>query len=163
MNSNPPWRAILKSTMSTNSPTTEGDPSARDDSSAVFGRTMSGIRAHCKQLAASIQSCDTASVERIASDAASMWLRGRAACRRLIERCAASSPFAQAARRLLEDNYMTLLELFECATRTIHVPGTRNVLRGLRGLLMTAMARPLVVTADTKANSRPEERQRSDS
>jgi hypothetical protein len=72
-----------------------------------------------------------------------MWLAGRAACRRLIERSAASSPFADAARRLLEDNYMALLELFERATRTIDAPRMRRVLGELRGTLMIAMAHPL--------------------
>jgi hypothetical protein len=86
-----------------------------------------------------------------------MWLTGRAACRRLIERSAPSSLYADAARRLLEDHYMTLLELFERATRTIDVPRMRRALRELRGTLMTAMAHPLSpLTVEAAASERSE-------
>ena len=115
----------------------------RIDTSAAFGQAMFRVKTRCGQLAASIDEHDFDNVECIARDAANMWLTGRAACRRLLERCAISSPYADAARRLLEDNYMTVLELFERATRTIDVPRMRRALRELRGTLMTAMAHPL--------------------
>lgn len=134
-------------------------PSApvRIDTSAAFGQAMIGVKTRCNQLAASIAEHDFESVEYSARDAANMWLTGRAACRRLVERSATSSPYADAARRLLEDNYMTLLELFERATRTIDVPRMRRALGELRGTLMTAMAHPLSgSTVETSAGDRSE-------
>jgi len=115
----------------------------RTDTNAVFGQAMTGVRARCEQLATLINAHNVDGVEHTARDAANMWLTGRAACRRLIQRSAASSPYADAARRLLEENYMILLALFERATRTIDVPRMRRALRELRGTLMAAMSHPL--------------------
>lgn len=129
--------------MSNSNARPEGAASGRIDASAVFGQAMIGVKTRCGQFAASITAHDFENVEYIARDATSMWLTGRAACRRLMERSTTSSPYADAAQRLLEDNYMTLLELFERATRTIDVPRMRRALRELRGTLMTAMAHPL--------------------
>ena len=129
--------------MSSNNARPEGAASERGDTSAAFGQDMTGVKTRCGQLAASITAHDFEDVEYTARDATRMWLTGRAACRRLIECSATSSPYANAARRLLEDNYMTLMELLERATRTIDVPRMRRALRELRGTLMTAMARPL--------------------
>jgi hypothetical protein len=116
----------------------------RIGASSAFGQAMTGVKTRCRQLAMAINAHDFENAEYAARDAASMWLTGRVACRRLIERSATSSPYADAARRLLEDRYMTLLELFGCATRTIEVPRLRKALAELRGTLMTAMARPLL-------------------
>ena len=128
---------------------------ARVDTGAVFGQAMTGVKTRCRELAVSIDEHDFENVEFTARDAANMWLTGRAACRRIIERSATSSPYADAARRLLEDHYMTLLELFERATRTIDVPRMRRALGELRGTLMTAMAHPLSgLTVETPAGDR---------
>jgi hypothetical protein len=60
-----------------------------------------------------------------------------------------------AARCLLEENYMILLALFERATRTIDVPRMRRALRELRGTLMAAMSHPLSgESVDTPAGDR---------
>jgi hypothetical protein len=117
---------------------------ARIDADTSFGQAITGVKTKCRQLAMSINAHDFEGVEYTARDATSQWLTGRAACRRLIERSATSSPYADAARRLLEDHYMTLLELFGRATRTIEVPRMRRALAELRGTLMTAMAHPLL-------------------
>jgi hypothetical protein len=142
--------------VSNNNARFEGAASGRADTSAVFGQAMTGVKTRCGQLATSISAHDFDGVEYIARDAANMWLIGGAACRRFAQRGAASSPYADAARRLLEDNYMMLLELFERATRTIDVPRMRRALRELRSTLMTAMANPLSgETVETPASDRP--------
>jgi hypothetical protein len=129
--------------VSSNNPRSEGVASGRAGISVAFGQAMTGVKTRCGQLAALITAHDFDGVEYTAREAANMWLTGRAACRRFIQRSEASSPYADAARGLLEENYMMLLELFERATCTIDVPRMRRALRELRSTLMVAMAHPL--------------------
>lgn len=114
---------------------------ARIDTSA-FGRAMIDVQALCAQLAAAVAARDSARVVYIAHEATSMWSTGFSACRRLVERSGPSSPHADAARLLLEENYMKLLELFEQAARTIDVPRVQKSLGELRITLVTAIAQP---------------------
>lgn len=132
---------ITRNAMSDNS--TEAVSPVSIGSGAAFGQAMIGVKTRCGELATSIGAHDFEGIEYTARDAADMWLMGRAACRRLLERSATASPYAEAARRLLEENYIALLELFDRATRTIDVPRTRRALAELRSILTTAMAHPL--------------------
>jgi len=116
---------------------------SRAEPNVAFRQTMTAVQTRYGQLETLIENHDFESVEYTARNAANIFLAGRAACRRLIERGKESSPYIDAARRLLEENYMALLELFARATKTIAVPRTRKVLQELRATLMSAMARPL--------------------
>ena len=115
---------------------------ARVDTSA-FGQAMIGVRTKCGELATRIEAHDFEGVVIIAREAVNMWFTGLSGCRRLVQRTPTSSPHSDAARRLLEETYMRLLELFEQATRTIDVPRMRRTLGDLRVSLVTAIAQPL--------------------
>jgi hypothetical protein len=120
-----------------------------------FGRAMIGVNTKCRELAAAIEAHDFEGVVIIAREATNMWFTGRSGCRRLVESSTTSSPHSDAARRLLEETYMRLLELFEHAARTIDVPRMRRVLGELRVALVTAIAQPL------SGGDRPDNRARS--
>jgi hypothetical protein len=123
----------------------------RAEPNEAFRQAMIGVETRCRDLATAIENHDFEAVEYIAREAMNMWLTGRVACRRFIERAKESSPYADAARSLLEENYMTLLELFACAAKTIEVPRMQRVLHELRGTLMAAMARPLLDATAARA------------
>jgi hypothetical protein len=110
---------------------------------SAFGQTMIGVETLCGRLAMAIAAHDFDRVIHSAREATSMWFTGHAACRRFVERSTTSSPHADAARRLLEENYMKLLELFEQAARTIDVPRMRRTLGDLRVTLVTSIAQRL--------------------
>lgn len=83
------------------------------------------------------------------------WLAGRAACRRLIEGMKEMSPYALAARTVLETNYIALLELFAHAAKTIAVPGMRRKLEQARATMMAANEQALL-TAPVTTRARRE-------
>jgi hypothetical protein len=116
---------------------------------------MLAVKAKCGELATAIAAHDFEGVVIIAREATNMWFTGRSGCRRLVERSPMSSPHSDAARRLLEETYMSLLELFEQAVRTIEVPRMRRTLGELRVSLVTAIAQPL------SGGDRPDTRGRS--
>jgi hypothetical protein len=79
-------------------------------------------------------------VTYLAHNAVNLWLAGRVAYRRIVEHSKEASPIGDAARSLLEANYMALLEQFARATTTIAVPRMQTRLRDLRETLAAAMA-----------------------
>ena len=120
-----------------------------------FGQAMIGVNTKCGELAAAIAAHDFEGVVYVAREATRMWFTGLTKCSRLVELSSTSSPHADAARRLLEETYMRLLELFEQAARTIDVPRMRRALAELRVSLVTAIAQPL------SGGDRPDTRGRS--
>ena len=121
----------------------------RAEPDIAFRQAMAGVRTRCAQLTTLIGDHDFEGVEYTARNAADIWLAGRAACRRLIARGKESSPYVDAARRLLEANYIALLELLTRARTTIDVPQMRRALEEVRATLATAMAQPLVDPPET--------------
>ncbi len=112
--------------------------------SVAFNQAMVAVAQRRKDLAEAIRNHDFEAVEYTARSATNLWLAGRVACRRLLQRSLVASLYHDSTRKLLEENYMALLDLFAEATATIEVPGMIKVLRELRGTLTDAMARPLV-------------------
>lgn len=129
-------------------------PSPPQAASAAFTQAMTGVATRRQQLAAAISDHDFEGVMSLARIATDLWLAGRAACRRLAERNRNRSPYIEAARALLEKNYMDLLETFAQATRTIAVPRMARLLAELRATLMRVMAEPLGATATAESDER---------
>ena len=113
--------------------------------------TVESLRGHC---ARAIDDHDFEAVQHIADDAATHWLDGRSACRRLLEGMKETSPLALAARTVLETNYMALLDLFAHAAKTIDVPSMRQRLERARAAIMTANEQALVAGPVTKRDKR---------
>jgi hypothetical protein len=112
--------------------------------SIAFRQAMLTMTDRCCRLRSAINRQDWEGVEYAAQHAVNAWLAGRTACGQILQQMNEPSPYAEAACRLLESNYMSLLELFAQATKTLHVPEMWEALRDLRGTLMSAMAQPFV-------------------
>lgn len=121
----------------------EATQPGRTEPNVVFARAMYAVETRRHHLAVAIDMRDSEAIAHTARSAADIWLAGRSACRRLIARSNSPSPYADAARRLLDENYMTLMELFARATRVIAIPRTQKVMQEVRAMLMTAMASPI--------------------
>lgn len=111
---------------------------------AAFRHEITIVELRRSQCASAIDDHDFEAVQHIAEDVAMHWLAGRYACGRLIEGLKDTSPYALAARAVLEKNYMALLELFALAAKTIAVPGMRQRLERARATLIAANEGPLL-------------------
>lgn len=120
----------------------------------AFTQAMTGVTTRCRQLAAAINAHDFEGVMSLARIATTMWLAGRAACRRLTECNRNRSPYIEAARALLEKNYMDLLVMFAQAATTIAVPRMTRLLAELRETLRRAMADPLAAKPTAEGDER---------
>jgi len=118
----------------------------------AFTQAMSGVKTRCQHLATAINDHDFEGVMSLAQSATNMWLAGRAACRRLAKRNKLRSPYIEAARLLLEQNYIAILKMFVHATTLIAVPRMARVLADMRGTLMQAMAEPLTAMATVESD-----------
>jgi hypothetical protein len=105
---------------------------------------MVTVQGYARELAIGIADGDSRRIEELARASTDIWLAGRSAYRRLLETSKIVSPYMDAARILLEENYMTLLGLFSRAARAMEGPGLRKVIHELRGTLTAAMAVPLL-------------------
>lgn len=111
----------------------------------AFRQEIATVELLRSQCASAINDHDFEAVQHIAKDAAEHWLAARAACRRLIEGTKELSPYALAARTVLESNYIALLGLFAHAAKTIAVPGMRQKLEQARATIMAANEQALLV------------------
>jgi len=118
----------------------------------AFARAMATVQIRSGQLKAESDRRDYEGVGHTARQVVTIWLVGRALCRRLIE-CKEPSPYADGACVLLEEKYMALLALFEHAATTIAVPRMHRELSELRGTLVTAMAELLVESSSPARRS----------
>lgn len=125
----------------------------RAQPNVAFQHAMDGAKSRISQLSVAINNHDFEEVEYLAREAANMWLTGRAACRRLLERAKPSSPYGMSARELLQSSYTSLLEMYGRAEKTIEVPRMRRVLDELRGTLEAANATPLGTTTEASATA----------
>ena len=127
----------------------------RADPSVAFRQAMTGVQARCAQMARSIDNHDFENAEYMARNASNFWLAGRVACRRLVASRNGASPYIDAARQLLEANYMRLMELLVRAAQTIEVPRLHGALAEIRDTLVAAMAQPLNEDKETAETARP--------
>lgn len=110
---------------------------------------MTDVETRCNDLVTLLDNHDFGQVEHTVRSAANLWLAGRAAYRRLVERDTEASPDVGAARQLLESTYLTLLNLLKRAHTLIDEHPTRSMLDDVRITLITAMAQPLSDAAET--------------
>ncbi len=129
---------------------------SRAGANRAFTMAMTGVRTRCGQLKVAISNHDLDNVQHFAQAGANLWLTGRSACRRLLQGMPSSSPYAEFARQLLEQEYMSLLEVLRQATGMFDVPRVRRTLLDLRETLRVAMARPLVESATAAPRCLPE-------
>jgi hypothetical protein len=108
----------------------------------AFRQAMAGVMARCDHLTTLLDNRDFGQVEYTMHNAVNLWLTGRAACRRLVERKEAPRHVGD-ARQLLESSYMALLDLLKRAHTLIDKHETRNALDDLRITLVGAMTQPL--------------------
>ena len=114
----------------------------RADPSIAFRQAMAAVETRCIQLSTSIDNHDFEDTEYTAQGAANVWLAGRVACRRLLERTNPASPYGDAARKLLDINGTAILALMKRAVITIEVPEMQRTLGELSRMLTTAMSEP---------------------
>ena len=95
--------------------TTPGRPAPN----TAFRRAMNDVAEHCRQLMARLGNQDVCTTEDIIRNAVTLWIVGREACRRIVESNREGSPYAQAARQLLEDMYVRLLVTIEDTRKLI--------------------------------------------
>lgn len=111
--------------------------------SAAFDRAMSAVVARCTHLTALLDAGDIARVEQVARSAANLWLTGRSALRRLVERDRAASPQVAEARQRLDASYLMLLRVLRRAHTDAPDLSTRSQLDDVRIDLVTAAAKPI--------------------
>lgn len=119
--------------------------------SVAFDRAMTGVDTRCQHLTTLLDMRDLERVDHVVRSAANLWLAGRAACRRLVERAEVTSPDVMAARRRLDSSYLLLLNLLKRAHTLIPDHATRIKLDDVRIELVTAAAQPIsdaTATAD---------------
>lgn len=117
----------------------------RETPSVVFNRAMAAVASYCERLQDAIGRRDAREALHAAQNAADLWRAGRSACRRLIaESSNQMSPYADAARRLMEEGYMTILGLIAIYVSTDPPVDALAEVQRLRDTLTKAMARPLV-------------------
>lgn len=116
--------------------------------SVAFRRAMTDVETRCNDLATLLDNHDFGQLEHTVRSAANLWLAGRAAYRRLVERDTEANPDVGAARQLLESTYLTLLNLLKRAHTLIDGHPARSMLDDVRITLVTAMAQPVSDAAE---------------
>jgi hypothetical protein len=120
-------------------PTTPG----RATASIAFARALTGVDTRCGHITTLLDMGDLARVPHVARSAANLWLTGRAAYRRLVEREPAKSPPVEAARRRLEAAYLLLLNLIKRARAASQEHAPQSDLDDIRLEIVTAAAHPI--------------------
>jgi hypothetical protein len=116
--------------------------------SVAFDRAMAGVDTRCNDLTAVLDSGDLGHVEHAARSAVNLWLTGRSACRRIVERERPNSQQVAVARQRLNTAYARLLDLLGRAYACAGDHTTRSQLDDVRIELVTAAAQPIT---DAKA------------
>lgn len=139
----------------------DNDPPApgRAAPSVAFDRAMTGVETRCNHATMLLDMQDLARVEYVVRSATNLWLTGRAAYRRLVERDSATSSAAREARQRLDSMYVRLLEVLRRAHTLIHDHATRSKLDDARIELVTAAAQPISDATATSDATRPEDTQ----
>ena len=133
-------------------PTTPG----RAATSVAFARALTGVDTRCSHLTTLLDVRELEHVAHVARSAANLWLTGRAAYRRLVEREPATSAPVEAARRRLESAYILLLNLIKRAHTLSQGHTIPSDLDDIRLELVTAAAQPIDATATTRADDTQE-------
>jgi hypothetical protein len=111
--------------------------------SVAFDRAMAGVDTRCSDLTAVLDSGDLDRVEHVVRSAVNLWLTGRSAYRRLVERERSTSPHVTAARQCLNAAYVRLLDVLGHAYARAGDHTTRSHLDDVRIELITAAAQPI--------------------
>lgn len=136
-------------------PTTPG----RAAPSVAFDRAMAGVDTRCSDLTTLLDRGHLDSLEHVARSAANLWLTGRSAYRRLVERDRATSPHVVAARQRLESTYAQLLEVLGRAYARAPDHTTRSRLDDVRIEIVTTAAHPIRDPAPTTSARRLDDTQ----
>lgn len=111
--------------------------------SVAFDRAMAGVDTRCSDLTSLLDRGDLDRLEHVARSAANLWLTGRSAYRRLLERDPATSPQVVASRQRLESAYAQLLQVLGRAYKQAPDHTTRSQLDDVRHDLVAAAAQPV--------------------
>lgn len=128
-------------------PASEPAPSEPAAPSVAFTCAMTAVETRCEHMAGRIDAHDVDGFVHAARCATNLWLAGRSACRRVLARGNGASRYGEAARSLLEQRYMALLDLFALADQVMPLAQLRSTLSVLHHMLTSAMKLPLVETA----------------
>jgi hypothetical protein len=116
----------------------DATPAYRPEPRAAFDLAMETLHRRRERLAASIHHGDVEDVEQTARNAVNVWLAGRAALRRLVEKVDATIPHLAAARGLLEASRRALLEVLALAATTLAGERLHRSLTEVRAILVSA-------------------------
>jgi hypothetical protein len=122
-----------------NEETTPGRPAPN----TAFRRAMIGVAERCGRLTTRLSNQNVEGAEDAIRSAVTLWIAGREACLRVIESNRENSPYARAARQLLEDTYGQLLETIRCAREILTDLRVRRAMDGIRITLVQTMSQPL--------------------
>lgn len=121
----------------------EQTPPGRAAPCVAFDRAMAGVETRCSDLTSLLDRGDLDRLDHVARNAANLWLTGRSAYRRLVERDPATSPHVVVARQRLESAYAQLLQVLRRAYKQASDHTTRSQLDDVRHDLVTAAAQPI--------------------
>jgi hypothetical protein len=110
--------------------------------SVAFDRAMEGVDTRSSDLMTLLDTGSLDRIEHVARSAANLWLTGRSAYRRLVERDQETSLHVVAARQRLESAYVLLLHILRRAHAQAKDHPTRSQLDDVRIELVTAAAHP---------------------
>lgn len=123
--------------------------------SVAFDRAMAGVDTRGQHLTTLLDTRDLDRVDHVVRSAANLWLAGRAAYRRLVDRDHATSPHVAAARQRLDSGYLLLLNLLKRAHTLIADHAMRSKLDDVRIELVQAAAQPISDAPATADAARP--------
>ncbi len=136
---------------------TEPTTPRRAAPSVAFDRAMTAVDTRCTYLTSLLDGSDLARIEQVARSAANLWLTGRSALRRLVERDRAACPQVAEARQRLDASYVRLLRVLRRAHSEARDLSTRTQLDDVRIDLVTAAAKPIGDAAATAGARRADD------
>jgi hypothetical protein len=104
---------------------------------------MTAVEARCTYLTSLLDGGHLTRIEQVARSAAHLWLTGRSALRRQIERDGTPSPHVAEARQRMDDTYARLLAVLRRARSEAPDLSTRSQLDTLWIDVVTAAAKPI--------------------
>jgi hypothetical protein len=122
---------------------TEPATPSRAAPSLAFDRAMTAVEARCTYLTSLLDGAHLTRIEQVARSAAHLWLTGRSALRRQIERDRTPSPHVAEARQRMDETYARLLAVIRRAYSKAPDLSTRSQLDTLWIDLVTATAKPI--------------------